>query len=177
MSDADRTRWDARWRGRDRGAPSPVVRALAPWLPTTGRAVDLAGGLGRHAAWLSEQGLNAVLADISTEALRRAPSGVTPLPWDADVGPPPGPWDLVLVHHFLDRVVLGRVQEVLAPAGRLVVVHPTVRNLEKHARPSRRWLLDNGELPTLVPGLTVLHHNEGWRETGWYEASLVAAAP
>lgn len=174
MSAADRERWDARWQDAERGAPSPLVTALGEYLPRSGRAVDLAGGLGRHAAWFLEQGLEATVADVSPVALAAAPEGVRPLRWDADDGPPEGPWDVVLCHRFLDRRVLGAVHRVLAPGGVLLVVHPTVVNLERHPNPSRRWLLEPGELPALVDGLVIRHHSEQWRETGCFEAVLVA---
>lgn len=174
----DQERWDARY-GEDgaRQEPSPVLIGLSSWLPTRGRALDLAGGGGRHARWLERRGLEVTLADVSPVALQLARSaGFAGHAVRADLAEtlPRGPWDLVVVFHFLDRAVLGRIGQELAPGGLLVVVHPTRRNLERHARPSSRWLLDEGELPRLVPDLEVLHHVEDWSIAGRHEAVLVA---
>ena len=46
------------------------------------------------------------------------------------------------------------------------------KNLERHARPSARWLLDDGELRQ-VPGLRTLHHHEDWNAAGRHEVSWV----
>jgi hypothetical protein len=58
-----------------------------------------------------------------------------------------------------------------------VFCQPTLRNLERHARPGRPYLLVEGELPTLVQGLEVLQYEEGWLEEGRHEARLVARSP
>jgi hypothetical protein len=62
----------------------------------------------------------------------------------------------------------------LAPGGLLVVEIATRRNLERHASPSERFLVDEGELPGLVPTLDLLLHDEDWRPSGRHEARLVA---
>lgn len=186
MAREDAERWDRRWL--DRGPPGPPAAALVERearLPRSGRALDLAGGNGRHALWLAERGLEVTLADVSTVALEVAlrtagRRGLVLGCVRADLeeeGLPRGPWDLVLIHHFLDRGVLAGVREVLAPGGRLLMVHPTRRNLERHPRPSARFLLEEGELPGLLPGLEVLEYEEGWGTEGRHEAVVVAALP
>ena len=52
----------------------------------------------------------------------------------------------------------------------LVIGIGTERNLVRHPRPSARFLLADGELPGLIPGLTTLEHREGWAEWGVHEA-------
>jgi hypothetical protein len=51
---------------------------------------------------------------------------------------------------------------------------PTRSNLERHTRPDPRHLLEDGELPGLVPGLEIVRYEEGWTEQGRHEARLVA---
>jgi len=53
----------------------------------------------------------------------------------------------------------------------------TTTNLERHERPSSRFLLDPGELPDLVPDLEVVEFTEAWRSNNAHEAWLVATAP
>ncbi|WP_438043551.1 class I SAM-dependent methyltransferase [Sorangium sp. So ce128] len=184
MSDDDRTRWDARYRegGGDPGEPSAVLTALDPLLPRRGRALDLAGGAGRHALWLARRGLDVTLADISEVGLgiartaaAREGLALRTVALDVERDPlPAGPWDLLLIFYFLERRLAACAAE-LAPGGHLVVVHPTRSNLLRHAHPSARWLLDDGELPALLgDALEVVRYEEGWLEEGHHEARLVA---
>jgi SAM-dependent methyltransferase len=188
MSDDDRSRWDARWRerGSDPGQPSALVTSVAALLPERGRALDVAGGAGRHALWLARRGLDVTVADISEVALEivrdaaaRAglPLGTAALDLERDPLPD-GPWDMILCVHYLERRLLKAFPRALSPGGVLVVLHPTRSNLSRHEHPSARFLLEDGELPGLLEGgLEVLHYDEGWLAEGWHEALLVARRP
>jgi tellurite methyltransferase len=90
-------------------------------------------------------------------------------------GLPDGEWDVILIHHFLDRAMLASAPESLRPGGLLAFCQPTVRNLERHERPSRRYLLDEGEIGELAAasGLEPLMLDEGWRASGWHEGWFV----
>jgi tellurite methyltransferase len=184
-SSDERARWDARYAEEDvLCAPSAVLTSppLVDWVPTSGRALDLAGGAGRHAVWLAARGLTVTIADVSPVGLARAEElarargvHVDTQAVDLSCAPlPAGPWDFVLVFHYLERAVLASIADALSPQGTLVVVHPTLRNLERHARPSARFLLEEGELRALVGGLEVSHYEEGWSVEGRHEATLVA---
>lgn len=185
MSQADRERWNARYASEEaREEPSAALVAVADLLPSHGRALDLAGGAGRNAIWLAGRGLDVTLVDVSDAAIalaeqRAAAVGVavTCRRVDLDEGVPPGPWDLVVCVHHLDRDLLRQVGGALAPGGVLVLVVATVRHLERHERPPRPYLLDEGEAPRLVRDLEVVHHTEGWGATGRHEATLVARRP
>jgi SAM-dependent methyltransferase len=185
MSAADRLKWDARWRerGPDPGEPSLLLTSLAALLPSRGRALDVGGGAGRHALWLARRGLEVTVVDISTVALETARAaaareGLTlhTVALDLESEPlPRGPWDLVLTFHYFERALLPAMAAALAPAGLLVIVQPTQSNLQRHAHPSARFLLDDGELARLVPpGFTVVRSEEGWLAEGRHEARLVA---
>src|SRR4051812_34247673 len=123
MSDAERTKWDARYA--EEGAlrePSCLLVEIEDLLPTRGRALDLAGGGGRHAIWLAKRGLDVTLADISEEglAIARAAAKQTGVPLttlaiDLETEPlPEGPWDLILSFHYLNRPLFERVPSALA---------------------------------------------------------------
>ena len=184
MAEADRRRWDARYREHEPGLrqPSRSLVALADLMPQGGRALDVAGGTGRHALWLARRGLDVTLADLSGVALElarreaaRAGLPLRTLAIDVEAEPlPPGPWDLVLCVDFLWRPLFEAIPAALAPGGLLVVVHPTRSNLRRHTRPGPRHLLGDRELPGLVRGLEVLRYEEGWTEQGRHEARLVA---
>ena len=84
---------------------------------------------------------------------------------------------MIFSHHFLWRQLFDFYPHLLAPGGVLVVVQPTVTNLERHEKPPRPFLLDDGELPTLVGDLDIVHYEEGWLAEGRHEAVIVARRP
>jgi len=183
MAVVDRARWNSWHAGKaDRTSPSPFLPELDGLLPRQGRALDVAGGAGRNGLWLARRGMDVTLADVSDVALERAAAAasaeglrLSTAQIDLEASPvPPGPWDLVLCTYYLHRPLLTAVGAILAPRGLLVLVHPTRRNLERHPRPGPDHLLDEGELPGLVPGLEILHYQEGWSEAGRHEARLLA---
>jgi tellurite methyltransferase len=182
MAAPDRERWNAKYREEEAIAqPSPFLAALGDRLPARGRALDVAGGSGRNALWLLQRGLEVTIADISEVGLQRAAAAapaLRTLQLDLENDPlPSGPWDLILCSRFLHRPLFARFPDLLAPGGLLVIAHPTVANLQKHPRPGRQFLLEDGELPSLAPGLEILLHEEGWFESGRHEAHLLARKP
>jgi SAM-dependent methyltransferase len=183
VSEKDREKWNARYREAESvSAPSAFVLSLDALLPRAGRALDVAGGSGRHALWLARRGLDVTLADVSPVALARAAAiareeslPLRAVEVDLETSPlPPGPWDLVLCTYFLHRPLLAALKDALAPGGWLVVAHATRRNLERHPRPGPDHVLEEGELAALAGGLEVIRLEEGWLESGRHEARLVA---
>ena len=184
MAASDRAKWNARFQTGDHASdnPSAILVSLAPQLPAAGRALDVAGGAGRNSIWLAHRGFQVVLADVSDVALalaaRRAQQskvGLATVQVDLEEEPlPAGPWQLILFVQYLQRPLLDKCAGQLAPGGLLVVIHPTERNLERNARPSRRFLLRDGELPSLVSQLDVVHYEEGWSLEDRHDAVLVA---
>jgi tellurite methyltransferase len=185
MSADDESRWNAKWsNGYGRAEPSASMLGLADYLPDSGRALDVAGGAGRHAIWLAEHGFETTLTDVSSVAItlaqgRAAEKGFTiaGVQGDLEIALPAGPWDVVLIHQYLQRDLISAFAGELSEAGRLVMVHPTVRNLERHTKPSARFLLDEAELAGLAAAaeMRVLWCWEGWTTAGHHEAHLVAA--
>jgi tellurite methyltransferase len=186
MTKDDQKRWDARWTARGDAPlsePSPWLTSITS-LPASGRALDVGSGSGRHALWLAAHGLDVTAVDISPIALERAEHEagrrglrLRTVCMDLDGDMPEGLWDVVLLSNFLHRPLLGRAADLLVPGGQLIVDHPTRTNLERHERPSARFLLEDGELPSLVPGLRIVHHSEAWRDNGRHEAHFIALKP
>ena len=183
MSENDRTKWNERYAvDTEPRAPSALVTALEADLPRTGRALDLAGGTGRHARWLAQRGMDVTLLDVSDVALRiarehadRAGVSLHTMAIDLETQPiPDGPWDLIVSFHFLQRSLFAQFAQRLAPGGLLLFVQPTVSNLQRHPRPGAPFLLDDGELPRLVRDLEVVRYDEGWLSEGRHEARLLA---
>lgn len=185
MSEDDRERWNARWRARAQevSAPSSWIVSLDPILPRRGRALDVAGGSGRNAVWLAGRGLEVAIADVSEEGLALAAvaardAGVTIDTRLVDLEEeslPAGPWDLVLIVHYLQRSLFPAIAAALGPGGLFVFCHQTRRNLERHAQPGPRYLLDEGEGRSLVidAGLELVSFAEEWCDDR-HEAHVVA---
>jgi 2-polyprenyl-3-methyl-5-hydroxy-6-metoxy-1,4-benzoquinol methylase len=180
----DREKWDRRYGELDPygEAPSGVLARHASLLPSSGNALDLAGGSGRHACWLAERGMEVTIADISSQGLerarRRAESAglqIQCLQMDLEADPfPAGPWSLVLSCLYLWRPLIPAAISHLSPGGLLVILQPTVTNLERHTRPPRKYLLEEDELLSLATGLEIVHHEQGWLDDGRHDAFLVA---
>jgi SAM-dependent methyltransferase len=178
--DDDRERWNAVWSGRgEAGPPAGFLVEHEALLPRAGRALDIAGGAGRHAIWLARRGLAVTMVDVSDaglEVARRSGLPIELVRLDLDVDPlPPGPFDLVLCVGFLDRAHRDGYVERIAPGGLLVMAMATRTNLERHARPSERYLLAPGELDAWARGLglEVLVSREGWNAEGRHQAELI----
>lgn len=181
--EAIRNRWNRRYEDDSIvGDPSDWLVSLGSLIPTSGRALDVAGGTGRNSQWLAERGLSVTLVDISSvglaaahaEASRRGVS-IETVESNLEAQPlPPGPWDLVACFHYLQRSLFGAFPKLLRPGGLLLCEMATVRNLERHQHPVRQFLLEEGELSILIRGMEVVSYSEEWTETNQHLARLVA---
>ena len=166
MSHADREKWDRLHAEAGDGGSAP--RWLSDFdalLPRHGRALDVASGTGRLALWAAARGLDVLAVDVSPVALARiAHPRVRTYTQDLELNPqvPPGPFALITLFHYRQPSLQEPIQAALAPGGYLVAELATVQNLERHARPSRRWLAAPGELQRFASGLTLVHYEEGW---------------
>src|SRR5688572_12311802 len=171
MSEFDRTKWNAKYADPNFAPrePSSVLMSLAEFLPESGKTLEVAGGAGRNAIWLAQQGLDVTIADVSSVGLaqaaaRAAEAGVnlTTLCIDLQDNPfPAGPWDLIVSCRYLHRPLFAVYPRVLAPGGILIVIQPTKTNLQRHEKPPPDFLLEDGELPRLIRGLSIVHSEEG----------------
>ena len=178
-------RWDGIYENTaEPGEPADFVVDAAELLPTSGTAVDLAGGPGATALWLAARGLDTTLVEVSRRALdvaieTAAQRGVAleavqhDLEADVQLG---RCWDVAVVSNFLHRPLLAALETLLNPGGVALVRVATVTNLERHERPSARFLVESDELPSLCHGLEVIEFAEGWFDDR-HEARLIARRP
>jgi SAM-dependent methyltransferase len=172
MASEDRERWDAKYRaGAHAYGDAPAwLDAHEAWMPRQGRALDVAAGSGRHACWAARRGLDVLAVDISPVglALCAARAGreglrVETLALDLERDPlPEGPFALIVCSFYLQRDLFPELGARLAPGGVLVCEIPTVRDLERRSAPSRRYLLEEGELRDLLAPLGILFYDEAW---------------
>jgi len=184
MSLEDEIKWDAKYAAQSTSLfePAAGLVGIANHLPTTGKVLDVAGGAGRNAIWLAQRGLDVTIADVSSVGLklakRRAEQAnilLNTISLDTEnESLPEGPWDLIICVYYLNRKLFPRFVEILAQGGRLAVIHPTKSNLQRQAKPPERFLLIDGELPTLVDRLKIVHYSEGWSTDDRHEAILLA---
>lgn len=120
--------WNARYRSRERIDDEPsqlLMDAAADLIP--GRALDLASGAGRNAAWLAARGWDVVAIDGASEAIRlvrehdpRIDARVLDLETDAPLPFGDATFDLVAILYFLHRPLFAEAKRVLHPGGMLV---------------------------------------------------------
>lgn len=168
-----------------------MARALEQLGPAPPGAigVELAGGLGRHALELARQGYRAHLVDIAPEALVRAEAAAAQANLQIetqalDLDEPWSPLDalegrvavVVVTWFLLTEPMWDRLVRLLEPGGHVVLVHPTLVNLSRHPKPSRRFLVEPGAHPAVARsrGLAVVRSEEGWDESDRHTARLVA---
>jgi tellurite methyltransferase len=174
MAEGDRERWDRNWRdaGHGEGSGPEWLDAFDAVLPRTGRALDVASGTGRVARYWAARGLVTLAVDVSPVGLERASDaaareGLTleTRALDLESEPlPEGPFDAISVFHYLQRDLFPKLVARLSPGGVLVCEIATVGNLERHAKPSRRFLLEPEELRALCAPLAAVFYGEGWQD-------------
>jgi SAM-dependent methyltransferase len=140
MSDSDRIKWDAHYRGRPCRALAEPNPLLIEWLPrleigsTSPLAADVACGSGRHAMYLARRGWRVEALDISAVALEglaaaaRAESlDVTCLQRDFEpllpATIPPfedDRYDLAVVMRYTNLPLIGKLATAIRPGGYLL---------------------------------------------------------
>ena len=169
----DRIHWEARYRERSTESdrtPSRWVIDRCLTLPSSAVIVDVAGGTGRHAASLAEQGRKVILIDFVEHAVSRAVarhSRVLGVVADARALPLRHERvDAIVCVSFLDRSLFPVFASLLRPNGVLVYETFTRAHLDLVARGLARgpktpaFLLEPNELPALVAPLRVTEHEE-----------------
>jgi SAM-dependent methyltransferase len=166
-----KSHWDLKY---EQGLPSlaepdpfflfAYERFVEPLFPNAGTALDLACGLGRHALWLAIRNWRVRGVDLSGVAIENLKRAALERNVDVDlfVGDAsdyefvPMRFDLIVLFYHLDRRLFPKIASALKPGGFLI------------CKMSLRWdvvgltadVLNRNELPSLVPELQALHHQE-----------------
>lgn len=166
-----RQKWNERYQ-HSAGTPQPaqVLWENQHLLPATGKALDLACGLGGNAVLLAERGLETWAWDIADVAVQRLQSLALQhqLPLHVElrdvVAAPPVPesFDVIVVSRFLDRALITPLIHALRPDGLLLYQTFTTLAVENVGPKNPAYRLAPQELLRLFQPLrVVLYREEG----------------
>ena len=151
--------------------PARWLTDHAHLIPSSGSALDVACGRGRHALWLAERGLTVRAIDRdgdAVEALRaeaqRRGLHVTVEPHDlenGDAGLGVEAADVIVVVHYLHRPLFPALISALRPRGLLIYETFTHAQALRGKPTNPAFLLAPGELMQLVQPLEVIARREG----------------
>jgi 2-polyprenyl-3-methyl-5-hydroxy-6-metoxy-1,4-benzoquinol methylase len=164
-----KTKWNERYRvatGEQQAAR--VLKENLHLLPDSGRALDLACGLGGNAILLAQQGLqvdawdiaDVPIAALQDAALKRQLSLQAEVR-DVEADPPAlETFDVIVVSYFLDRDIVPALIQALKPGG-LIYYQTFSRQRVSDRGPQRaEFRLADQELLQLFSGLQVLFYRE-----------------
>jgi SAM-dependent methyltransferase len=174
-SEDQRARWDSKY---EQGLPSltepdpffisAYERFVTPSLPKPGKALDLAGGLGRHALWLASRSWQVTVVELSDVAIGKLRQAALELNVNVDLFAgdaaeyklEPAQFDLIVLFYHLDRSLFSRIVSALKPGGLLICKMSLRWDSGESLATASTNPLHRNELPSLIPGLDVLHHEE-----------------
>jgi len=175
QSEDQRARWDSKY---EQGLPSltepdpffisAYERFVNPSLPKPGKALDLAGGLGRHALWLASRNWQVTVVDLSDVAIGKLSQAALKLNVKLEllVGDAsayklePARFDLIVLFYHLDRSLFPKIVSALKPGGLLICKMSLRWDSGESLTTASTNPLHRNELPSLIPELDVLHHGE-----------------
>jgi tellurite methyltransferase len=185
----EKTLWDKKHSERSHSSLEPdplLVSAYDEFLSgaSPGKALDVAGGVGRHAIWLAQRGWQVGLVDISEVGIQQATENikqsaltgavvteVCDLNGTQDLGKEQ--YDLILVFFFLQRELFPALISALKPGGHLIYKTYTTEQKRFSGGPSHpMFLLQPNELLHAFQSMQVLHYHETVQGKG--VAELVA---
>ena len=173
--DGRRSDWDLKYA---QGLPSlekpdpfylsAFSRFVADLFPNGGTALDLGGGIGRHALWLAERNWRVTVVDISEVAIRKLDQKMRQLDLTLDLFAldakeypfKPGCFDLIVMFYHFDRDICSRVLSTLKPGGFLICKSSLSWDGNEGAAPTSIRPLGRSEILSMLPGLRVMHHQE-----------------
>jgi tellurite methyltransferase len=176
-SEADqRERWNEKYRTSpeswvepDEFLPWTFRMFIQPAFPNGGSGLDFAGGAGRHALWLAQQGWDVTLIDISetgVEQARQKAGLLAPrIHFVVDdlthFHAAQTQFDVVMGFYYLDRAIFPEIVRSVRLGGLLLYKTYTLEQLKLATGPKDpSRLLASGELSRLAAGLHVLWEQE-----------------
>jgi 2-polyprenyl-3-methyl-5-hydroxy-6-metoxy-1,4-benzoquinol methylase len=142
---------------------------VQPLFPTGATALDVAGGLGRHAIWMAELKWKVTVVDISEVAFEKSKRKADERGVSIDFlvrdlntwSPDRRKYDLILVFYYLQRDLFTYLEAALKPGGLLIYKTYTADQVNYEDGPKNpQHLLKQNELLHAFPGLRTLFYRE-----------------
>ena len=174
-SNEPRSHWDLKY---EQGLPSlekpdpffltAFDQFVTDSFPNGGTALDLAGGIGRHALWLAKRNWQVTVVDISEVAIRkldqdaqRLDISLNLLALDArEYAFEPASFDLIVMFYHLDRDICPQALSTLKPGGFLICKSSVCWGAYEGVARANLRPLAKCEILSLFPELPVLYHQE-----------------
>lgn len=182
MVRADSIRWDERYRNRKKyacEAPRPLLYEAIPFLPKSGRVLDIAMGLGANGAFMLQLGYDVVGVDISfialQEAKRRHPALLSICADLENFSFPASTFDIILNFYYLQRSLWDNIRSWLKPGG-ILIIETLMKDMQQ-LKPEidERFLLSPQELCHSFSDFIPLLYREGWTSTETSHPRAVAS--
>lgn len=178
MSDADKTRWDARYASGVYGGRTHPSELVADWAPRVladlcggpARALDLACGTGRNARYLADLGFQVDALDISETGLARAAAAAdevgVQVRWiqhDLEQGLPAelGDYHLIVLMRYVNDALLRSLPARLLPGGWLICEEHLRSDADVVGPSNPAFRVAPGALTSAVGELQVVLATEG----------------
>jgi len=174
-SNAQRSHWNLKY---EQGLPSlekpdpffisAFDQFLKDQLPHGGTALDLAGGIGRHALWLAEKSWHVTVIDISEVAIHKLGQKALDLGLalnlfarDAsEYSFETAKFDLIVMFYHFDRSICAKVLSALKPGGFLICKSSLIWDGSEGPAPADLRPLAKNEIVAMLPTLQVMIHRE-----------------
>jgi len=137
-------------------------------FPNGGAALDLAGGIGRHALWLAKKSWRVTVIDISEVAIRKLDQKALHLDLTLDLFAldateyqfKPEHFDLIVMFYHFDRDICLRVLSALKPGGFLICKSSLSWDGYEGTALAKIRPLEKNEILSMLPELQALIHRE-----------------
>lgn len=164
-----RDKWNARYKASNsRVTGARVLEENQHLLPASGKALDVACGLGGNALLMARHGLSVDACDISDVAINALQSqsnseglSIHASVTDIDLNPPAADqYDVIVVSYFLSRSLFPALIAALRPGGLLFYQTFSRSKVSDRGPQNPSYRLADQELLSLVAGCHVLVYRE-----------------
>jgi tellurite methyltransferase len=174
-TEEQRLHWDQKYQEEMASLTKPDPFFLSAYrqfiedsFPEAGVVLDLAGGLGRHALWLTSRGWRVSVVDISEVAINRLRQTALQLNLRLELFAlaaneyefEPAKFDLIVLFYHLDRSLCEKIMSALKPGGFLICKTSLRWDSDKRSTSISLNPLERNEILSLVPDLSVMYHRE-----------------
>ena len=186
---AAQKKWDARYQQHDGNWPAAadVLTQNQHLLPDSGKALDLACGLGANALLLAEAGLTVTAQDVSSVVIgklqltaRKLALQINAEVRDVLITPPAAAqYDVIVVSYYLERALAPAIMHALKPGGVLFYQTWCRQKVADKGPTNPDYLLADNELLTLFAGLKLRVYREeallGDKSQGFRNVAMLVA--